>query len=56
MIQDAIGYDRTRGDSVTVQNIRFDRTAQFSEEDAEFLRKQQISQIVLFSLIGLAFS
>ena len=54
LIQDAIGYDRARGDSVTVQNIRFDRAAQFNAEDAEFLRKQQVSQIILFSLIGLA--
>lgn len=54
LIQDAIGYNRARGDSVTVQNIRFDRTAQFRAEDSEFLRKQQISQIILFSLIGLA--
>lgn len=54
LIQNAIGYDRARGDSVTVQNIRFDRTAQFRAEDEEFLRRQQVSQIILFSLIGLA--
>lgn len=54
LIQNAIGYNRARGDSVTVQNIRFDRTAQFRQEDAEFFRKQQVGQIVLFSLIGLA--
>ncbi len=54
LIQNAIGYNRARGDSVTVQNIRFDRTAQFRAEDEEFLRRQQVSQIILFSLIGLA--
>ena len=54
LIQNAVGYSRARGDSVTVQNIRFDRTAQFRAEDEEFLRKQQVSQIILFSLIGLA--
>ncbi len=54
LIQDAIGFDWARGDSVTVQNIRFDRLAQFRQEDADFLRRQQVSQIILFSLIGLA--
>ncbi|NLJ46659.1 MAG: flagellar M-ring protein FliF [Treponema sp.] len=54
LIQNAVGYNRARGDSVTVQNIRFDRTAQFRAEDEEFLRRQQVSQIILFSLIGLA--
>lgn len=54
LIQNAVGYDRARGDSVTVQNIRFDRSAQFRAEDEEFLRRQQVSQIILFSLIGLA--
>ncbi|MBL8965452.1 MAG: flagellar M-ring protein FliF, partial [Spirochaetaceae bacterium] len=34
--------------------IRFDRSAQFLEEDAAYRRKQQMNQIILFSLIGLA--
>jgi flagellar M-ring protein FliF len=54
LIQDSIGFDRDRGDSVTVQNIRFDRTAQFRGEDEEYIRRQQITQIVLYSLVGLA--
>ncbi|HSV56941.1 MAG TPA: flagellar basal-body MS-ring/collar protein FliF [Magnetospirillaceae bacterium] len=54
LIQDAIGYNRARGDSVTVQNIQFDRTAQFMAEDGEILRRQQISQAVLLGLMGLA--
>lgn len=32
-VQDAIGYNRSRGDSVSVLNIKFDRTAQFEKED-----------------------
>jgi len=36
LIQNAIGYDVTRGDSVTVHNIPFDRSKQFAEEDAEY--------------------
>lgn len=55
LIRDAIGYDRARGDSVTVRNIQFDRTAQFRAEDEEYLRAQQVRRVVLYSLIGLAF-
>ena len=54
LIQDAIGYNQDRGDSVTVQNIAFDRTAQFKAEDSDYLRNVQVRQILLFSLIGLA--
>ena len=55
LVRDAIGYDRMRGDSVTVRNIRFDRSAQFKSEDAEFLRRQQTNKVILYSLIGVAF-
>jgi len=54
LIKDAVGYDRDRGDSVTVQNIRFDRAAQFKDEDLSYFRKQQTNQIILYSLVGLA--
>ena len=54
LIQDAIGYNKDRGDSVTVQNIAFDRTVQFKAEDSDYLRNVQVKQIVLYSLIGLA--
>ncbi|HTX73119.1 MAG TPA: flagellar basal-body MS-ring/collar protein FliF, partial [Rectinemataceae bacterium] len=54
LIQDAVGYNADRGDSVTVQNIAFDRTAQFKAEDQDYLRRVQFNQIVLYSLIGLA--
>ncbi|MBU0928891.1 MAG: flagellar M-ring protein FliF [Spirochaetes bacterium] len=55
LVRDAIGYDRARGDSVTVRNIQFDRSAQFRLEDEAFLRRQQTNRIVLYSLIGVAF-
>ena len=35
LVRDAMGYDRMRGDSVTVRNIQFDRSAQFKAEDAD---------------------
>jgi flagellar M-ring protein FliF len=54
LIQDAIGYNRDRGDSVTVQNIRFDRSAQFKAEDSDYFRRLQFNQVILYSLIGLA--
>jgi flagellar M-ring protein FliF len=54
LVQDSIGFNRIRGDSVTVQNIQFDRTKQFTEEDAEFLRKRQFQQSLLIGLAGLA--
>jgi flagellar M-ring protein FliF len=54
LVQDAIGFNRLRGDSVTVQNIQFDRSRQFSEEDAAFLRQKQFQQTVVVALIGLA--
>jgi flagellar M-ring protein FliF len=54
LIRDAIGYNANRGDSVTVQNIRFDRTREFDDEDAAYFRKQQIEQIMLILLIGVA--
>ncbi len=54
-VQDAVGYNRGRGDSVSVLNIKFDRTAQFEKEDQAFLQKQQTQQTILYSLVALAF-
>jgi flagellar M-ring protein FliF len=53
-VQDAIGYDRARGDSVSVLNIQFDRTAQFEKEDSAYLQKMQTQQTILISLVALA--
>jgi flagellar M-ring protein FliF len=54
LVQDAVGYDADRGDSVTVRHVQFDRSAQFNEEDERFRRQQQIQMIVLYVLIGIA--
>ncbi|MDR2482097.1 MAG: flagellar M-ring protein FliF [Treponema sp.] len=54
LIQGAVGYSAARGDSVTVQNIPFDRTRQFAAEDAVFFREQQFRLIVLLGIGGLA--
>ena len=54
LVQDAIGFDAKRGDSVTVKNIKFDRTREFAEEDAAYFRQQNIQRTIIFFLIGLA--
>jgi len=54
IVQDAVGYTPNRGDSVTVENLQFERTAQFQLED-ELYRKAQQRQIIMFySVLGLA--
>ncbi len=53
LIQNAIGYNVTRGDSVAVQSIQIDRTAQFAAEDAKRQQEQQIQLILIASLIGI---
>jgi flagellar M-ring protein FliF len=53
LIRDAIGYNSARGDSVTVQNIPFDRTLEFQVEDEAYFRKKQIQTTVIVFLSGL---
>jgi flagellar M-ring protein FliF len=53
LIQNAIGYNAARGDSVTVQNIPFDRTREFGEEDAAYFRKKQLQTTIIVFLSGL---
>jgi flagellar M-ring protein FliF len=52
LVQNAVGYNAGRGDSVTVQNIPFDRNAQFKEEDAAYFRQKQFQTTLLIFLIG----
>ena len=42
LIKDAIGWDRRRGDSVTVEHLQFDRTQRFQQEDALLLREAEL--------------
>jgi flagellar M-ring protein FliF len=53
LIQNAVGYNPARGDSVTVQNIPFDRTKEFGDEDAAYFRKKQIQTTAVIFLSGL---
>lgn len=54
LIEAAVGFRTDRGDVVTVQHIQFDRSSQFEDEDAAFLRRQQIQSLVLYVMIGIA--
>jgi flagellar M-ring protein FliF len=54
LVQDAIGYNPVRSDSVTVLNIPYDRTAEFAEKDAAYFREQNIQRTIIFFLVGLA--
>jgi flagellar M-ring protein FliF len=54
LVEHAIGYNADRGDSVSVRHIRFDRSAQFREEDERFRRQRQVQMIILYVLIGIA--
>ncbi len=52
-VQDAVGYNRLRGDSVSVVNIPFDRQEQFDKEDALYLKQLQTRQTLFWSAIAL---
>ena len=54
-VRNAIGYNRARGDSVSVTNIAFDRTEQHDEEDAEYFKARQTRTTILMILGALAF-
>ena len=54
-VQNAIGYNALRNDSVSVLNIQFDRLAEFEKEDEAYFRAVQRRWILLISLAGLAF-
>ncbi|MDR2470925.1 MAG: flagellar M-ring protein FliF [Treponema sp.] len=54
LVRDAVGFKAARGDSVTVENIPFDRTKEFSEADAAYFRQQNIQRTIIVFLVGLA--
>ncbi|MDR1785108.1 MAG: flagellar M-ring protein FliF [Spirochaetaceae bacterium] len=54
LVQDAIGYNRNRGDSVTVQNIAFDHTDEFQREDDEYIKRTEFRRTVYMVLGGIA--
>ena len=54
LIQDAIGWDRQRGDSVTVEHLQFDRTRQFQQEDAVLRREAELLRLLPLAAAGAA--
>ncbi len=54
LVQNAVGYDPSRGDSVVVTNIRFDHTEEFKAEDAKFIKAQNTKRTIFWSLIAIA--
>ena len=53
LIEHSIGYDQLRGDSVTVQHLTFDRTAQFELEDQKYRNQKRLQQAIIYSIIGI---
>ena len=53
LVEHAVGYNRNRGDSVTVQSLQFDRTRQFQVEDEKYRTRMRIRQMIIYSIIGL---
>ncbi|MBN1500872.1 MAG: flagellar M-ring protein FliF [Spirochaetes bacterium] len=51
-IKAAIGYNGIRGDQVTVKNIMFDRSGEWEAIREEYLKKEQMKNLVLAALIG----
>ncbi len=54
IVQDAIGYDAMRGDSVSVLNIQFDRSLEFEREDLDYMRRLQTQYTILIALLAVA--
>ncbi|WP_043922968.1 flagellar basal-body MS-ring/collar protein FliF [Leadbettera azotonutricia] len=54
LVQNSVGYSAARGDNVTVQNIQFDRSKQFQDEDAAYFRQKQMQTTIMVFLSGLA--
>jgi flagellar M-ring protein FliF len=54
LVREAIGFNRNRGDSVTVQNIAFDRTLQFYSEDLAYIKAMETRRTIYMVLGGVA--
>jgi flagellar M-ring protein FliF len=54
LVQNAVGYNKSRGDSVTVTNIPVDRSAEFLAKDLAYIHAQQTRRTILLVLAGTA--
>ncbi len=48
VVRGGVNYNPGRGDQVIVENIAFDRQAQFAEEDATYIRNFRIRRVILY--------
>lgn len=53
LIQDAVGYNPARGDSVSVRHLQFDRSDEFEREDQVYRRRQALIGALLYSVVAL---
>lgn len=53
VVKGAIGYDKARGDLVTVQNIAFNHEAEFAAEDAIIKRKDLLRKALITSFVSI---
>ena len=54
LIEGAIGYNRSRGDIVSVTALQIDRTKQFEDEDAEYFAAIQRRRTIILVLVSIA--
>ncbi|MCP5514655.1 MAG: flagellar M-ring protein FliF [Spirochaetales bacterium] len=52
LVEHAIGFNKIRGDSVTVQSLQFDRSKQFQLEDQKYRNRMRVRQMIIYSIIG----
>ncbi|MBP7901955.1 MAG: flagellar M-ring protein FliF [Spirochaetes bacterium] len=53
LIKSAVGFNRARGDMVSVKNIMFDRSKEWEALRDEYERKEQFKRLLLAVLIGI---
>ena len=52
-VEGAIRYDKNRGDIVQVKNVKFDRTAEFDDEDSAYRTSKKVKNAVFMTLLAL---
>jgi flagellar M-ring protein FliF len=54
IVQDAVGFSRDRGDSVSVETLQFDRKDQFLKEDEKYRQAKTFAETIFWVFVGLA--
>jgi flagellar M-ring protein FliF len=53
LVQDAVGFDRGRGDSVSVSHLQFDHSTEQDAENSQFRRQIQLRRTVIIVALGI---